>query len=113
MGKKFECISHIERMLDREKGKHARCAKPSIDTVYKVNKVVKNGRVCSELERTELDPREKFEGYKVSDFSIEMLQTTGAIANIHPITLDGGSMSMTDSLVASLDSLDSINVEEK
>ena len=111
MDKNFKCVSHIERLLNIENGKHARCSKPSTDTVYKVNKIVKNGRVVSDLEKVVLDPRDKFEGYKVSDFSIEMLQTTGAIANIHPVTLDGGSMSMTDSLVSTLDSLD-VDVKE-
>lgn len=113
MGKNFKCVSHIERMLDEEKCKHARCIDVPIDTVYKVNKVVKDGRVVSDLERTTVDPRDNFKGYKVSDFSIEMLQATGAIANVKPITLDGGSISNVDSLVSTLDTLDSINVEEK
>ena len=108
MGKKFTCVSHIERMLDREKGKQARCHKVPLDTVYKSKKVVKGDRVVTEVEKVVYDPRENFEGYKVSDFSIEMLQATGAIVNLKPVSLDGGSMSMTDSIVATLDSLDSI-----
>ena len=109
MGKKFTCVSHIERMLDIEKGKHARCHKVPQDTVYKSKKVINNdGRVVTEIEKVVCDPRENFEGYKVSDFSIEMLQATGAIVNVKPVTLDGGSMAMTDSIVATLDSIDSI-----
>ena len=108
MGKKFTCISHIERMLDVEKGKHTRCHKVPEDTVYKSKKVIKDGRVVTEVEKVVCDPRDNFEGYKVSDFSIEMLQATGAIVNLKPVSLDGGSMAMTDAIVANLDSLDSI-----
>lgn len=108
MGKKFTCVSHIERMLDIEKGKHTRCHKVPQDTVYKTKKVVKDGRVVTEIDKVVYDPRENVEGYKVSDFSIEMLKATGAIVNVKPVTLDGGSMAMTDSIVATLDSIDSI-----
>lgn len=105
MSKKFKCVSHVERVLNRDLGKHADPQIVEVDEVYEVKKLVKDGRVVTVTEKVLKDPRKNVEGFKVSDFSIDMLQMSGAIVNLKPVTLDGGSMNMADDFAANLDSI--------
>ena len=106
MSKKFKCVSHVERVLNRDYGKHVDPQIVNVEEVYEMKKIVKDGRVSTVTEKVLKDPRKNVEGFKVSDFSIDMLQLTGAIVNLKPVTLDGGNMNMVDSFVSNLESIE-------
>lgn len=106
MCKKFKCVSHVERVLNRDLGKHARNHEVPVSEVIQTKRIVDGNRVVTKAEKVIMDPRKNVEGFKVSDFSIEMLEATGTIANLKNVTLDGGSMDMADAFAINLDSVE-------
>lgn len=106
MAKKFKCVSHIERM--ENDCLHKKCKSDLVEsfTTTVTETAVVNDRVCNLSKTKVLDPREFMNQYKVTDFTIENLQASGAIANLKEVQLDGYSVNYIDGVTAKLDELD-------
>lgn len=106
MAKKFKCVSHIERLQNCNL--HNKCkedlVKPITTTVTET--AVVNDRVCNLSKTKSVDPREFMNQYKVTDFTIENLQASGAISNLKEVQLDGYSVNYIDGVTSKLDALD-------
>lgn len=101
---KFKCISHAERMNNCNLHyNYDECLTANAE-IYKRTNVEKYGRVVNELVSTTVDPRDNFQGFKVSDFSIENMQALGTDMNY--VQLEGSPMSSIDNAVAVLDGLE-------
>lgn len=112
MAKKFKCVSHVERLENECLHKNCKSdlVKPISTTVTET--AVVNDRVCNLTKIKVVDPREFMNQYKVTDFTIENLNASGAIANLKEVQLDGYSVNYIDGVTAKLDELDK-NISSK
>lgn len=113
MAKTFKCCSHAER-LNNPKFK-VKCVSDLVES-FNVNvteNTLVNDRVVPVSKVKKINPIEVMNKFKVSDFSIENLQASGAIANLKEVQLNGYTMDSIDSTVSKLDALDkNINISE-
>lgn len=106
----YKVISNVERMNNPKLHKGAKKCLCSITQRQVVDEVVeKNGRMIRQSTIKEVDPRVNFEGYKVSDFTIENLQASGAIANLKVVTTAGSAMGSVDAASEVLSVIEEIN----
>lgn len=114
MKNEFKCLSHVERMKNPKV--HTAIVKdlcPTTVDVYVEEKFVDdNGRICVKNVRKSIDPREKFEKYKVSDFTIENLTAAGAVSNLKVCSLNDDYAAAVDKAVGVFNAIENIDVEE-
>lgn len=104
----YKRVSFAERLANKELGCHTKkcITTPDVVKVLKRNKKVVKGRVVTHLDSVEEDPRANFEGLKVSDFNMEVMQIAGT-AGINSIcSLAGSNLVNIDNAVSVLSSLD-------
>lgn len=77
------------------------------ERVVAEEQVVKDNRVVKMRVLKDIDPRDNFKDYKVSDFYIENLQATGAINNLKQVQFTDNDIDPV------LDVLDSLAGEDK
>lgn len=109
MGKKFRCISHIERMMDKELRKSARkdCTYGRHSRFEEVRVLDSDtGYIGKEVRLVDYDPADAVAGYKYTDFSIENLVATGAIDGLKMCKLNGDTFASVDNMVSTLNSID-------
>lgn len=106
MAKKFKCVSHVERLNDGTFRKGCKSDLVESSTFSVTETVVVDGRVCNVTKQKTVDPREFVNKFKVSDFTIENLQASGAIASLKEVQLDGYTIDTVDGVSARLDALD-------
>lgn len=107
----YKVISNVERMNNPKLHKGVKACLCRATQRQVVDEVVeKNGRMIRQSVIKEVDPRVNFEGYKVSDFTIENLQASGAIANLKVVTTAGSPMSSVDSASEVLGAIEEINL---
>lgn len=75
-------------------------------TAYCTNNVMRNGRIVSERSIKVVNPEDNVRGFKVTDFCIENLQASGAIANLKSCSLNGSQLVNADNITVVLDSLE-------
>lgn len=107
MAKKFKCVSHVERLNNPLK-QHKGCKSDLVESISTTvtETVVVDDRVCNLTKVKTVDPREFMNKFKVTDFTIENLQASGAIVNLKEVQLDGYSVNYIDGVTAKLDELD-------
>ena len=108
----YKVISHVERM--KNKALHKECPVTEVTEVATMvqEQEVQNGRVVKVLKSKLVDPKAKFEKFKVSDFCIENLQASGAIANLKNCTLEGSIDASISNAANVLESLENIKISE-
>lgn len=70
------------------------------------------GRVQKKLVMKELDS-DRFEGVSVYDYSLENILAVGAVGALKEVNINGSGFGSIDSLVSTLDALDSVEVSEE
>lgn len=108
----YKVISHVERM--QNKSLKTECPAMEAKPVKKMveEKKVEAGRITKVLKSKLVDPKEKFEKYKVSDFCIENLEASGAIANLKNCMLEGSAVESITKATSVLESLENINISD-
>lgn len=111
--KEFKCLSHAERMMNKEVAKVTK-SKICVDAegVYVQEQEVNGNRIVNVMKVKHVDPRENVKGFKVSDFSLDNLTACGAAANLKFCTAEGSVMQSIDSAVNGLSALENINISE-
>lgn len=109
----YKVISHAERMNNKSLKKECPVSK-AVPTkkLVEEKKVDESGRVVKVLKGKLVDPTEKFAGFKVTDFCIENLEATGAIANLKNCVLNGSIEESITKATNVLESLENINISE-
>lgn len=113
--KDFKCVSHIERMADDSLQVKVPVMENKCDEYYVSEDEVdlRTNRIVKTLKLKKVISSENFKNYKVSDFCLENLQASGAIANLKNCKLEGSTIASIDSAVAGLEALDNINISEE
>lgn len=105
---KFKCVSHIERMLNKElqKSKSSRKITPDYVDVYSPVQEKINGRVMNVMKKKRVDPRDKVKGLTVDDFSIENLTAAGAVNNLKVCKIGNTSLNDVDNAISVISTIE-------
>lgn len=113
--KEFKCISHVERMNNKDVQREY-----NIDGVTYAERTqdvvsyeVYNGVPIKVLKSVLVSPAKEVEGFKYTDFCMENLIATGAVANLKSVTLNGNLMTDADNIGFALDAIGSIDIPEE
>ena len=109
--KEFKRLSFAERLANPDVIKRHKVERTDYKVAVEEQEVV-NGRIVRAIKYKNIDVNEYLSQFKVTDFCLENLQACGAIANLKPVSLDGGVINAIDSVVAGFEKLDSIEIDE-
>lgn len=80
---------------------------PRSEFVPVTEQVSEGDRIFTRSVIKEVDPKERFKGFKVSDFTLENLASVGAVDSLQPISIVGSDGLKVDSVLSrQLDLLD-------
>ena len=110
--KKCFIKGHLDQLYDRSVRKVEIPVLVEESVISVIEEEVIDGRVMKVMKNKKVNPNDNVKNFKVSDFCLENLQASGAIANLKNVKLDGSVIGSIDSAVAGLQSLENINISE-
>lgn len=114
MAKTYKVVSHVERMKNAKLGRHT-TANLTAEYVNELaeEQIVNDGRICTTIKAKKVDPREKMAKWKVTDFCIENLQASGALAGLSHTALNGNVIQEADNVTKAINTLENINISNE
>lgn len=108
MKKTYKVISQIERLENQDlhkktsKCKFADC----VENINAIEQKIENDRIVNVSVKKTIKVKDKFADYKVSDFTLENLQASGAVKNLKHCNLTGNPVNAIDTTVNVLSSIE-------
>lgn len=106
--KTYKVISQVERLENQALHKKASKCKfnECIEKVNTIEQKMENDRIVNVSVTKTINAKDKFAKYKVSDFTLENLQASGAIQNLKMCSLAGSPVNAIDATVNTLNSIE-------
>lgn len=108
MKKTYKVISQIERLENQDLHKKTSKCKfnDCVESINALEQKIENDRVVSVSVTKTVKAKDKFANYKVSDFTLENLQASGAVKNLKFCNLAGSPVNAIDATVNVLNSIE-------